>query len=73
MYFDSDQLACTCVQEALTTDGQSVGVIPCVEDAEYAEQQMRALDISTGGNGKDDDEETGARLQLRMETDYAEA
>jgi len=31
-----------------------VGVIPCVGDAEYAERQMRALDISTGGNGKDD-------------------
>ena len=30
-----------------------VAVIPCVGDAAYAERQMKALDMSTGGNGKD--------------------
>ncbi len=32
----------------------NVVVIPCVGDADYAYRQMRALDKSTGGNGRDD-------------------
>ena len=31
-----------------------VVVVPCVGDATYAFRQMRALDLSTGGNGRDD-------------------
>jgi 1-aminocyclopropane-1-carboxylate deaminase/D-cysteine desulfhydrase-like pyridoxal-dependent ACC family enzyme len=31
-----------------------VSVIPCVGDEAYAERQMKALDLSTGGNGQDD-------------------
>jgi len=31
-----------------------VAVIPCVGDAAYAYRQMKALDVSTGGNGRDD-------------------
>jgi len=32
----------------------NVVVIPCVGDAAYALRQMKALDVSTGGNGRDD-------------------
>lgn len=31
-----------------------VVVVPCVGDAGYAMRQMRALDLSTGGSGRDD-------------------
>ena len=31
-----------------------VVVVPCVGDAGYAMRQMRALDLSTGGDGRDD-------------------
>ncbi len=31
-----------------------VVVIPCVGDSRYARRQMKALDLSTGGNGIDD-------------------
>ncbi len=31
-----------------------VAVIPCVGDEEYAKRQMKALDLSTGGDGKSD-------------------
>lgn len=32
----------------------NVVVVPCVGDAGYALRQMKALDLSTGGNGRDD-------------------